>query len=107
MKAGEYTFANKNGINAGIGIKEQIKNTTEVKVFPNPSSGSVTIRIENNAMVKSDEVEVFNMDGKMMYSGPIAASEIKIDCSAYAKGNYIIRIMKNRKVIAQEKLVLQ
>ncbi len=107
LKLGEYTFANKNGSNPGIGVKENVKSKTELKLFPNPAANSVTVRIENSAVMTADVVEIINVEGKIVHSGSITGSDTKIDCSSFTKGNYFVRVLKNKKVVAQEKLILQ
>lgn len=107
LKLGEYTFANKNGSNPGIGIKESLKNKSSLKLFPNPASNSVTIRVENYNVSQPDLVEIISIEGKVIYTSPINNAEIKVDCSTFPKGNYIVSIAKNKKAIAREKLILQ
>jgi hypothetical protein len=55
----------------------------------------------------ADVVEIINVEGKIVHSGSITGSDTKIDCSSFSKGNYFVRVLKNKKVVAQEKLILQ
>lgn len=107
LKAGEYTFANRNGFVPDIGIKEKSLHVVKLKLFPNPATSVVTVQILNFASGMTENIEVINIEGKVIYSGNFTGEEAKIDCATYAKGNYFVRILRNKKVIAQEKLVLQ
>lgn len=107
LKLGEYTFANRNGFVPDIGVKEQLKDNTKIKLFPNPASLMVTLQIENFNIGAADSYEIINTEGKMVFTGSINSSETKIDCSALAKGNYFVKALKNKKVVTQEKLILQ
>ena len=107
LRLGEYVFANKQGANPGIGIKESNKLNSTLKLFPNPSAGMVTVKIENYSLSGEEHLEVMNSEGKIIYSVRITNDELKFDTSAYAKGNYFVTISRNKKAIAQEKLILQ
>lgn len=107
LRLGEYVFANKNGVNPGIGIKENVKSTSQLKLFPNPASHHVTVRLENYNLQGSEQIEIINVEGKLIYTGSLNSQETKIDCSGFAKGNYNVSVLRNKKVIAREKLILQ
>lgn len=107
LRLGEYVFANKNGINPGIGIQESVKGKSSLKLFPNPAGQQVTLRLENYTMQGSELIEVISTDGKLVFSSSLNSQETKIDCSAFSKGNYVVSISRDKKVIAREKLILQ
>jgi len=107
LRLGEYVFANKNGINPGIGIQESVKGKSNLKLFPNPAGQQVTVRLENYTMQGSELIEIISTEGKLVFSSSLNTQETKIDCSAFSKGNYIVSISRNKKVIAREKLILQ
>jgi hypothetical protein len=43
-------------------------------------------------ILKLEVVELFDMNGRRVYSAPANNSEIKIDMSNFQSGNYILRI---------------
>ena len=105
LRLGEYAFANKNG---GVtGVKAQEKNSNTLKVYPNPASSNVTLRLENFIISGGETVEIKNIEGKIIFNGSITSNETQIDCAAFAKGNYLVTVYKNKKIIANQKLVLQ
>lgn len=106
LKLGEYVFANKQGASA-IGISENIKKANSLKLYPNPSSGMVNIKLENYSLVGDEHLEVINVEGKVIYNSAINSIETKLDCSAFSKGTYFVSITRKKKVIAQEKFILE
>lgn len=106
LRLGEYAFANKNG-SAFTGVKTTEKTVANLKVYPNPASQMVIIKMENYNLTGAEMVELKNMEGKVVYSAALTSAETVIDCSAFAKGNYIVGINKGRKAIVSQKLILQ
>ncbi len=105
LKLGEYVFANRMGV--ATGIKSQEKTVAYLKVYPNPASNTLTIKMENYSVLGGELVEIKSIDGKIIYSGQLNCNETQIDCSAFAKGNYLVGVYRNKKMIANQKLVLQ
>ncbi len=105
LRLGEYAFANKNGGGA-TGIKTHDK-AIGMKVFPNPASNNITVKLENYSIAGGEYIEIKNIEGKVVYSGALSGTEAQIDCSSFAKGNYFVGIYRNKKAIVTQKLVLQ
>ena len=62
-------------------------------VYPNPASGELNIQTGND--IEYMVVEIYNTDGKKMYSGKVNSSYMKIDVSRYETGLYLIKIHKS------------
>ncbi|MDR0437714.1 MAG: T9SS type A sorting domain-containing protein [Bacteroidales bacterium] len=62
----------------------------QIQIFPNPVS--YELRIINYEWQQGDIVELFDMNGKRMYSARGNGDTFTIDMSAYPQGNYILRI---------------
>ena len=58
----------------------------EVRVFPNPSNGRITI------MVPDGTVEVYNTMGSIVYAERSNATGIEIDLSNAPKGAYVVKV---------------
>jgi aminopeptidase N len=106
LRLGEYAFANKNGASS-IGIKSSEKTTAQLKVYPNPASNNITVLLENYNFTGGEHVEIRSVEGKLVYSGVMNGTETIIDCSSFAKGNYLVGIYKGKKSITTQKLILQ
>ena len=105
LKLGEYVFANKMGITPGI--KSLEKTTAYLKVYPNPATNNIIIKAENYVVLGGELVEIKNMEGKIIFTAQLTGNETQIDCSAFAKGNYLVSVFRSKKMIANQKLVLQ
>lgn len=71
---------------------KQIKNESEINIFPNPTKGMVNI--ENNQDIES--LVVYNSTGHLVYSNTINTKGIiQIDASQFPKGIYYIRMQIN------------
>jgi hypothetical protein len=80
-------------------------NNFEINITPNPTNASVEVITNNN-----DKKEIIIMDakGSVFYNQANSLSNIKVDCSAWPKGIYIIKVkdistgnVVNKKIIKQ------
>ncbi len=69
----------------------------EINVFPNPTTGKITIMADD-----IENIEVMNIEGRQIYNG----KENKVDLTNQPKGIYIIKISKDKQIITQ-KLIKQ
>lgn len=91
-----------------LGSKEISYNTANVEVFPNPSSGIVTVRSET-----VNSMEIFNSLGEKVYSYTVAdpkssvsaSFSITVDLSDQPDGIYFLRI-QNEKGLFLSKIIL-
>jgi hypothetical protein len=67
---------------AGIG-----ENNISAKVYPNPTSGEITLEGENLSHVR-----IVNAYGQMVYNAKVEGEQIRIDLSNMAKGIYMMHI---------------
>lgn len=107
LKLGEYTFANKNGFNSTAGIKANEKIVSAMGLYPNPSSGITTLKMEGYTPVGNEMAEVRSAEGKLMMSVPVRTKETQIDCSSLPKGVYFVTVTLRGKIISGGKLALQ
>ena len=66
----------------------------EFKVYPNPSSGKVTIEFENT---RTESLTIFNLLGKVIYENSINENRLELDVSNWTKGIYIIKTQSTVK----------
>jgi len=85
-----------------VGIADAVQEIAEVKIYPNPTTGKITIRNEKLGM--SSEIEVFDAVGQVVgtwYTTP-EQSEMEIDISHLSAGLYFLKIDgKTVKVVKQ------
>jgi len=92
-----------NDLFSGIStIEEQY---TKMEIYPNPFNSSTTIQF--NTTVKNVELSIYNMFGQNVKTiKNISGDKIKIDRDNLSCGVYFVRLTKDNKVIATEKLVI-
>ena len=89
---------------ANAGINDVL--TNEISVYPNPTSGKVTLST-GNSQASISSISVFNMVGKEVFSQQSAVgSEVTVDLSSQPKGLYILLIkvgenFYSRKIIVE------
>ncbi len=73
-------------------VEEQSVAGINVNVFPNPVSEVLNINITNN--LKDLQMELFDMNGKLLQARKIGAAEgnIQLNMVDYARANYLLRI---------------
>ncbi len=70
-----------------------------LKIFPNPTTGIFTIEWRHNEKLSDVSIEVFNMQGNMIYlNNAIEASQLMIDLSARPPGVYFVRVVMDEKI---------
>jgi len=75
---------------------------SSIQLFPNPTTGSVTVVLSRPI----GEIEIYNLQGKLLFQKEISEKQTQLDLSNYANGVYLIRIEQegqftNQKVILQ------
>lgn len=72
-------------------------------IFPNPTSGKLTLEIKNN---ETGEIEFYNVFGKKIYSEQVSSGRAKIDLSNHPNGIYFLNI-KTEKESFTQKIIIQ
>lgn len=68
-----------------------------ISIYPNPSNGKVTITNVANA-----DIYVFNMLGELVTTTANADITTHIDLSQYAKGTYIVKIVRGDSIVTSK-----
>jgi Flp pilus assembly pilin Flp len=86
--------------NPSIGINELDK-TILVDVYPNPTTGKITIECE-----KMQRVEVLDITGKQVYALDLSSDMLDIDISDFSKGVYFLSV-RSKDGVAVQRIVLE
>ena len=78
----------------------------QIKVYPNPTSGLVTLEIDNSYQSELS-VEVINTNGQIIYSNKYNYKHIveQLDLNSYSDGMYFVKIF-TKEFIDVKKLIL-
>jgi len=74
-----------------------------ITLFPNPTSASITIQLENGTY---GMLQIFNLAGKLVYSSEFKGNKIEVATTDFSKGLYIVRILKEGKKLTDKFIVI-
>lgn len=90
-----------------VGVKEYAGESELVKIFPNPSSGKITLALNNTMHLEGTQVVFYDVLGKQVLSTSSFSSYTKeIDLSLLKKGVYLYQLINNNTIIGGGKLTL-
>lgn len=87
---------------AVVDVSEIEKN--EVQIFPQPANNQLVIQYKKNT--RASNIEIYNVEGKLIISTHINAKEKIIDTAVWKNGIYFIRIISGENVF-NKKLIVQ
>ena len=70
-------------------------NEENIKVFPNPSNGTVYVCTESEPVL---ELQVFDLFGRMLLNESVGKKEFSVDVSGYNAGSYMLRLVTGNGV---------
>jgi len=83
-------------------IKDLISHPINIRIFPNPADGKITIESDFNMV----SVEISNINGEKIFESKIQNQKSEIDLSSQPKGIYFAKISDGEKTFV-EKIVIQ
>ena len=75
------------------------------KIYPNPSTGKIQIIIDDLKFIKNSSIEIFNMQGVIIYQSEIINSKFDIDLINQTKGFYFVKICAGEKFFTRKILI--
>jgi carboxypeptidase T len=80
-------------------LPEQSANNADemfFRIFPNPTSGRLTLEYIGNSDPSQKQLEIFNMMGEMLFQLNLTGKRMhEIDMSAFPNGIYLFKVMKD------------
>lgn len=77
---------------------DDIHENVSVKVYPNPASNFITIKSD----FEIDNVEIYNLVGKRIFSNKNLENEENINISKFKSGLYFLKISSNNEIHAEK-----
>ncbi|MBP1678054.1 MAG: hypothetical protein H6Q20_2613 [Bacteroidetes bacterium] len=74
-------------------IYHEVLSNKEISLYPNPVKTNLTVNVKGYDSDVNGEYYIFDIQGKMMLHHKMNSESFQIDMSAYASGNYIMRIV--------------
>ncbi len=84
-----YTSSTKNGFENGDSM-QLINNSEVIKIYPNPSSTTVTVNNQSDEIYK---IEIFNLSGGLIDEVQSCSGIVTMNISGYPVGIYIIEVL--------------
>lgn len=89
---------------AALGNEEVIDNNN-LKVFPNPASNVLNIQLDLNKNNSLKTYQIFDIQGKLVYTQNTTDCLLDLNVSDYAKGMYILVVNTNNQTLKTKFLV--
>lgn len=88
----------------GLGLEEE--KMPSLRVYPNPSSGTITLQCDKQNLSKS-EINILDVTGKIVYTDNLSFSAGKITVEPnLLNGVYWLTVSQDNKIIFQERLTI-
>lgn len=88
----------------GLGLEEE--KMFSLRVFPNPSAGTITLQCDKQNLAKS-EINILDVTGKIVYTDNLTFSAGKITFDPnLLNGVYWLTVSQDNKIIFQERLTI-
>ena len=97
---GDVRFNKANSSCRSTLTSSEITPKSQIKVYPNPTSGIVTI--EGLQPDKKTSIEIFSMDGKLIFNTICNSTTYQIDISKQISGNYLVVVNRRTFKIVKE-----
>jgi hypothetical protein len=76
-----------------IGVKETKNLEPDISLYPNPAKGYFNIDISKNQNIKSSQIRIYDISGRLIYKNQYGSENIiKQDISEFTNGIYIVNI---------------
>jgi hypothetical protein len=75
-------------------VKLRATGDSELRGYPNPTSGFITI--ENETIHAGDKIEIFNMQGALVRQYVAEKNQTTLNLSSFQKGTYIVKVNSKR-----------
>ena len=86
----------------------EIPANENIKIYPNPNKGLVTINFDENTILENVSIKVFDIIGKLIYESKnleIINNSLNINLENATNGVYFITI-QNKEKITSKKLII-
>lgn len=101
------TGVEKNCDNIILSVDQQSVAGNGFNLFPNPSEGNITIKLNDNNTLGDYSIEIYSTTGNLLLNSEqiLSYGTCTINLDFLPKGLYIIRLKNNFKVLEPQKLI--
>jgi hypothetical protein len=88
------------------GTEQQEKTQMDLFIYPNPTTGKITIEVAEKFTEKNAEIRLYNSLGKVLLRKSVKTQTMEIDLSSFPKGLYYLNI-ENSKATKTVQVILK
>ena len=92
----KYHFKRENGCQTEIYTKSQKSNSSDIRIYPNPSDGNIVV---DCGSLTTTQLNIFDVNGKVVLSQNINDKRTPINISHLSNGIYYCRLLGNENAI--------
>jgi len=112
INAGNTSYSSNIGFDSSyvcntpvMNVRNISKDVIALKLFPNPSSGSFNVQLDEN--ISDGKLVLINAIGQEVYSQKIAKGTNEINADKLAKGFYIYFVLQDKQKVSDGKLIIE
>lgn len=87
-----------------VGVSNHDEISLSMSVYPNPSVSAINLNVGQYDL-KDLAVQLFDVQGKLLYAQKISVSETSIKMEDYTAGNYFLKITGNNEELKTFKII--
>lgn len=87
-----------------VGWRDKI-NEPSVIVYPNPSRGTLRIKMDDEHFKVNSNLEIYNLNGRLVYQSILKSPDSKIELHVQEQGIYYLKLYSDQYVISKMILV--
>ncbi len=88
--------------NTFTSVPENNSQKADCYIFPNPSNGKFQLTVSGLSFENKSTVEIYNIQGEIIYHSTITNSNSEIDLSKEAKGIYFVKILDGKTILTKK-----
>jgi hypothetical protein len=88
-----------------VGVNEIESADSGLEIYPNPNHGSLYVAFEN--LPGGTTIQVYNITGALIKDVKVTSAKMLVDLQSEANGVYMLKVIKDDKVIRSSKILKQ
>jgi ELWxxDGT repeat protein len=101
--AGAELYTTESGALLGLDNHTDVLNAPSVHVYPNPSSGTMTVEANDLSIITA--IEVYDITGKRIVASAADSNAVQLDLSSISKGLYILKVVSDTMTVSTKIIV--
>jgi hypothetical protein len=88
--------------------QEAMKESNRLTILPNPTAAEAIVRFRTDGNIKSPELRVIDMAGKLIYRNSIQSSNgwTILNSSVFANGVYLVEVISGNNLLGRERWIV-